>query len=116
MKKHLASVAGMIMAASSVLADEEYRITAMSKFDLDGNGEITRAGYHKAFERRMQANIEWLDVNSDGVVSPQEFRDRHRAEYEQLWSSWDGDADGVVRIADIPTAGQTEATRARKDR
>jgi hypothetical protein len=42
-----------------------------------------------------------LDTNKDGEVSAEEFRNQHRAEYEQRWSMSDAYGDGVVSVESV---------------
>ena len=73
----------------------------MGRFDIDGDGEITRSEYYQTFENKMKDKIEWLDLDKDGVVSPQEFRKQHQAEYDARWRRWDPDGDGVAPVAEV---------------
>ena len=82
-------------------ADDDYRVGGVGRFDIDGDGEITRSEYNQSFENRMKDKIEWLDLNKDGLVSPQEFREQHQAEYDARWRRWDPDGDGVASVVEV---------------
>ena len=90
-----------IFLAGSAAADDDYRVGGVGGFDIDGDGQITRSEYNQTFENRMKNKIDWLDVNEDGLVSPQEFREQHQAEYEARWRRWDPDGDGVAPVEEV---------------
>ena len=107
LKRTVLAAAGLIGAGVAV-ADDDYRSAGMSRFDLDGNGEITRSEFEQGFERWMQTKMEWLDANGDGVITPDEFRERHKLEYDQRWARWDPDGDGVALVEEIQTRRLTQ--------
>jgi len=108
MLKHIILSAAVLIGAGIAVADDNDRAAGIHRFDLDGNGEITRAEFEQAFERWMQTKVEWLDVNGDGVVTPEEFHVRHKAEYDQRWARWDADGDGVASVAEIQKLRHTQ--------
>ena len=99
--KHIVFSTTLLTIFGSAMADDDYVVSGLNTFDLDGNGQITKSEYDQAFERKMTAKVEWLDTNKDGVISPEEFRSQHEAEYAQRWARWDADGDGVASVSEI---------------
>ena len=60
----------------------------------------------------MRTQLEWLDTNKDGVISPEEFRDQRQIEFNARWSMWDADGDGEVSVDAV--LKQKQALRAEK--
>jgi Ca2+-binding EF-hand superfamily protein len=92
--------AGAIMILPGTVSADDMHGGGVRQFDLDGNGNITRAEFDEVFDAKMNRKVDWLDVDKDGVVSPEEFRQQHEAEYDQRWNLWDEDNDGVVSVVE----------------
>ena len=102
-----------LASAGSVSADSEHEYGVAYKFDLDHDGLVTRAEYDKAFDQKMKNKLAWLDINKDGVISPEEFIGRHRDEFDQRWSAWDTNDDDIISV-DVVLRQQQETRKQEK--
>ena len=85
-------LSGIILICSgSSSADDYHESGLVNQYDHNRDGLITRAEYDKGFEKKMRTKLEWLDTNKDGVITPEEFRDQHKIEFNARWSMWDAD-------------------------
>ena len=85
------------------------------KLDRDGDGVLTQADFAAIRQDRLAGHLfRWADQNRDGQVTSSEWKaftaDHAKAapdgvDLQSLFATYDTDSDGVVALADLPSAG-----------